>query len=145
VRNVDFKTTTEQLQTFFSQYGNTKEVRIVHHRTGKPKGFAYVEYFDEETAQKALAAHQQVFNGKLFQFKITLTIIFLGRTLQVYISDPSIGKQQKSERPSGPKPPKFNRGHANGKSEEPKAPVLGGGFARSSTGFSLKPRIVLNK
>jgi RNA recognition motif-containing protein len=63
---VEFKTTTEQLQAFFGEYGKLKEVRIAHHKTGKPKGFAYVEYLDEESAQRGLAAHQKTFNGKCF-------------------------------------------------------------------------------
>ncbi|KAK6750440.1 hypothetical protein RB195_002425 [Necator americanus] len=73
VRNVHYDCTEDQLKEAFSVFGAVKAVRIVTHSSGKPKGVAYVEFDNEEGAQKALEAPE---------------VILLERKLHVTLSNP---------------------------------------------------------
>jgi len=42
------------LSEAFEKCGNIKEIRPMHNRDGKFKGFAYIEFSDEESAKKAM-------------------------------------------------------------------------------------------
>ena len=55
VGNLTFNTTEEQLRELFSFIGPVKSVRILNDKeTGKPKGFAFVEYWDTNSALSAI-------------------------------------------------------------------------------------------
>ena len=55
VGNVTFNTTEEQLQEIFSFVGPIKNIRILtDQNTGRPKGFAFIEYGDANTALAAI-------------------------------------------------------------------------------------------
>ena len=55
VGNVTFNTTEEQLQEIFSFVGPIKNIRILtDQNTGRPKGFAFIEYSDANTALAAI-------------------------------------------------------------------------------------------
>lgn len=61
VGNLTFNTTEEQLREKFSFVGPVKNIRIlVDKDTGKPKGFAFIEYFDANTALSAITHLDQV-------------------------------------------------------------------------------------
>ena len=63
VGNLDFRTTKEEVQTLFSQIGAIKDVFFPTDReSGRPRGFAFVEFQAEEDAQKAI----EKFNGYEF-------------------------------------------------------------------------------
>lgn len=54
VGNVSFDTSEDNLWEFFAEFGEVKSVRLPTDRdTQRPKGFAYVEFTDVETAKKA--------------------------------------------------------------------------------------------
>jgi RNA recognition motif-containing protein len=54
VGNLEFSTTKEQLETLFSEAGSILDVFLPNDRaTGKPRGFAFVEF---ATAEEAAAA-----------------------------------------------------------------------------------------
>ena len=60
VGNLDFKTTRDEVQTLFSQIGPIRDVFLPTDReSGRPRGFAFVEFESEEDAQKAI----ERFNG----------------------------------------------------------------------------------
>lgn len=64
VGNVDFKTTPEQLETFFNAAGVIERITILFDKyTGLPKGYAYVEFDSKDAAQKAI----DELNGKEFR------------------------------------------------------------------------------
>jgi RNA recognition motif-containing protein len=56
VGNLSFKTTEEQLEGLFSQYGQVERVNVVQDReTGRSRGFGFVE-MESESATAAIAA-----------------------------------------------------------------------------------------
>jgi len=55
VGNLDYRTTQDQLQAAFAQYGSVDRVNIVTDRdTGQPRGFAFVEMADSREAKTAI-------------------------------------------------------------------------------------------
>ncbi len=60
VGNLNFNTSKEELETLMGQVGQVKDVFLPTDReTGRPRGFAFVEYAAEEDAAKAI----EKFNG----------------------------------------------------------------------------------
>jgi len=60
VGNLDFNTTRDEVQSLFSQIGEIKDVFLPTDReSGRPRGFAFVEFVNEENAAKAI----ERFNG----------------------------------------------------------------------------------
>ncbi|XP_072761043.1 squamous cell carcinoma antigen recognized by T-cells 3 [Anoplolepis gracilipes] len=56
IKGLPLTTTKEELEEIFKVHGDLKEVRLVTYRNGHSKGLAYVEYYDEATAARALLA-----------------------------------------------------------------------------------------
>jgi RNA recognition motif-containing protein len=55
VGNLEFSTTKDQLETLFAEVGSVVDVFLPSDRaTGRPRGFAFVEYNSEEEAQAAI-------------------------------------------------------------------------------------------
>ena len=60
VGNLDFKTRREDVEALFAQVGPVRDVFLPTDReTGRPRGFAFVEYEDADQAAKAI----EKFNG----------------------------------------------------------------------------------
>ncbi len=60
VGNLNFKTTREEVQALFEQVAKTRDVFLPTEReTGRPRGFAFVEYESEDDAKAAI----EKFNG----------------------------------------------------------------------------------
>ncbi|CAI2350346.1 unnamed protein product [Caenorhabditis sp. 36 PRJEB53466] len=60
VRNVHFQATDDEISTLFSQFGAVTSVRRVTHRDGKPKGVAFVEFANEEAAEKCVGGTEKL-------------------------------------------------------------------------------------
>src|SRR5713101_8426452 len=55
VGNLDFNTTRAEVQTLFAEVGEIRDVFLPTDReSGRPRGFAFVEYANEEDAAKAI-------------------------------------------------------------------------------------------
>ncbi|KAI5642578.1 RNA recognition motif domain-containing protein [Phthorimaea operculella] len=55
VKNLPFSyCTKEKLAEVFDKHGKLKDVRVVTHKDGRPKGLAYIEYEDEKSAAAAI-------------------------------------------------------------------------------------------
>jgi len=64
VGNLPYQITTDELRTHFSQAGTVVDaVVITDKRTGRSKGFGFVEFEKEDEATKAI----EMFNSKDFQ------------------------------------------------------------------------------
>ena len=84
VGNLNPRTSGEQLTRFFSSAGFAATVRLpLDRRTGRPRGFAFVDFASEEQAQQAL----RVFDGRELG----------GRRLKVSTARP----EKESHRPEG--------------------------------------------
>ena len=60
VGNLDFRTTREQVESLFAEAGPIRDVFLpVERTTGRPRGFAFVEYESEADAERAI----ERFNG----------------------------------------------------------------------------------
>ena len=56
VGNLSYQTTQDELHAAFSQFGSVERVNIVTDRdTGQPRGFAFVEMTDRQSAEQAIA------------------------------------------------------------------------------------------
>ncbi|KAH9515148.1 Squamous cell carcinoma antigen recognized by T-cells 3 [Bulinus truncatus] len=54
IKGLPFTITNEELEEIFQMHGKIKEIRMVTYRNGSPKGIAYVEYNDEQSASQAV-------------------------------------------------------------------------------------------
>jgi len=60
VGNLNFNTTRDEVQQLFAQIGTVRDVFLPNDReTGRPRGFAFVEFENDEDAPKAI----EKFNG----------------------------------------------------------------------------------
>ena len=66
VGNLSFKSTENELNDLFSQYGEVREVSLVTDReTGRPRGFGFVEMANDSAAREAITALEgQEFGGR---------------------------------------------------------------------------------
>jgi cold-inducible RNA-binding protein len=56
VGNLSYQTTQDDLQAAFATYGEVERVNLMRDRdTGQPRGFAFVEMTDPQSAQTAIA------------------------------------------------------------------------------------------
>jgi len=57
VGNLSFNTTEQELHELFSQYGQVTSAQLVMDReTGRPRGFGFVEFANDEEAKAAINA-----------------------------------------------------------------------------------------
>jgi cold-inducible RNA-binding protein len=112
VGNLSYSTTEADLRTYFGAVAPPSQVVLpVDRETGRPRGFAFVEYQDRSHAEQAI----QRFNG----------VAFNGRPLAV-----SEARAREDRGPGGPPRP-----------GGPPGPRPSGGFApRPSGGFGGSPR-----
>ena len=55
VGNLDFKATRDQVESLFAEAGEVQDVFIpVDRESGRPRGFAFVEFDSEDAAEKAI-------------------------------------------------------------------------------------------
>lgn len=65
VGSLAYEVTSDDLQDYFSQYGNIAEVKLIIDReTNRSKGFAFITYADQQAAQSALAADGDELQGR---------------------------------------------------------------------------------
>jgi RNA recognition motif-containing protein len=55
IRQLNYSTTKEDLTALFGQYGELRNIHIpLRHDDGLPRGIAFVEYWREEDAERAI-------------------------------------------------------------------------------------------
>ena len=113
VGNLSYTTTEADLRTYFGTVAPPSQVVLpVDRETGRPRGFAFVEFLDRAHAEQAI----QQFNGQVFN----------GRPLAV-----SEARAREDRGPGGPRP-----GRADG---PPRPGGFGGPAARRSFGGPPRP------
>ena len=107
VGNLEFSTTKEQLDTLFSEAGTIVDLFLPSDRaTGKPRGFAFVEFSSEQEAQAAI----QRFDG----YELN------GRSLRVNAAEAR-----------APRPPQFGGFQPSSSGFGPDRGPFGGGGGKS--------------
>lgn len=70
VGQVDYGATPEELQAYFKDCGTINRVTIICNKhSGQPKGYAYIEFVDENAVKNALILNDSTFRGR--QLKVT--------------------------------------------------------------------------
>ncbi|XP_015056573.1 polyadenylate-binding protein 2-like isoform X1 [Solanum pennellii] len=64
VGNVDYACTPEEVQQHFQACGTVNRVTILTDKFGQPKGFAYVEFIEQEAVQDALQLNESELHGR---------------------------------------------------------------------------------
>lgn len=106
VGNIPFTTTPEQLQGIFGSFGQITEVKIPTNReTGKSRGFAFVTFESEDSANQALSVDGTDCGG---------------RAIRV-----SLANGKREDRPARSSAPRFGGRGGNDR----------GGFDRGGSGF----------
>ena len=71
VGSLSYDVTAEDLQSFFGQYGDIEDARVIMDRdTGKSKGFAFVTFGNQNAAQAALIADGTEIQGRKIRVNI---------------------------------------------------------------------------
>jgi polyadenylate-binding protein 2 len=61
---VDYACTPEEVQQHFQACGTVNRVTILTDKFGQPKGFAYVEFLEQEGVQEALNLNESELHGR---------------------------------------------------------------------------------
>ncbi|CAM6038707.1 unnamed protein product [Sphagnum compactum] len=69
VGNVDYSCTPEEVQQHFQSCGTVNRVTILTDKFGQPKGYAYVEFLEEEAVQNAVLLSESELHAR--QLKVT--------------------------------------------------------------------------
>lgn len=65
VGSLSYDLTSDDLQDFFGKYGDITEVKLIIDReTNRSKGFAFITYSEEKSAQDALASDGEELQGR---------------------------------------------------------------------------------
>ncbi|MCD4757513.1 MAG: RNA-binding protein [Arcobacteraceae bacterium] len=66
VGNMNYRTTEEDINKLFSQYGEVESVKLISDReTGRAKGFGFVTMNDDSAAKEAIEAlNEKEFEGR---------------------------------------------------------------------------------
>eukprot|EP01071_Lankesteria_metandrocarpae_P000957 Lankesteria_metandrocarpae@DN1142_c0_g1_i1.p1 len=77
VRNLRYETSPERVRRHFEQFGDVRDVYLpLHYHTKKPRGFGFVEFFDEREARDCLKhLHRSTLDGN----EISVTLAQQGR------------------------------------------------------------------
>jgi cold-inducible RNA-binding protein len=117
VGNLSYSTTEADLRTYFGSVAPPSQIVLpVDRETGRPRGFAFVEYLDRGQAEQAI----QKFNGQVFN----------GRPLAV-----SEARAREDRGPGGPRPGGPMGGPRPAGGGFGPRPGGGGGFAPRSPSF----------
>jgi cold-inducible RNA-binding protein len=122
VGNLAYSTTEADLRTYFGEVAPPSQVVLpVDRETGRPRGFAFIEFIDRAHAEQAIQRfHGQVFNG---------------RPLAV-----SEARAREDRGPGGPRPGGFSGPRPGGFSGPRPGGGGGGGFAPRGPGSFGGPR-----
>jgi len=71
IGNLPYQATEQDVQTLFAQFGDIENVAIIKDRdSGRPKGFGFVTFVTQNSAQDALKMDGQDFQGRPIKVSI---------------------------------------------------------------------------
>jgi RNA recognition motif-containing protein len=68
---LNFNSTKEQLEDFFSTCGEVKTVRVGMDEDGRSKGFAFIEFSSQEEAERAVNLDGEEFSRRTLKVRKT--------------------------------------------------------------------------
>ncbi|KAL6526431.1 Polyadenylate-binding protein 2 [Orobanche hederae] len=91
VGNVDYACTPEEVQQHFQACGTVNRVTILTDKLGQPKGFAYVEFLEQEAVQEALQLNESELHGRQLKVNAKRTNVpgmkqYRGRRFNPYLA-----------------------------------------------------------
>jgi len=128
VTNIPFEVNEDELRNDFQQVGTIKQVRLVTNRSGKSKGFAYVEYETEADAKSAILKFDQSMMN--------------GRPINVAISNPPARKNPEQQQQQKQHHQQHQQPHSHKKHSSSAATADGGVRGKAKTQISLVPRAI---
>lgn len=72
INNLSFTATEDDLKKHFEQYGKIESINVVRNSHGKSRGFAYIEFENEEDRQKAVVENNQFFMNRKLEVKLSI-------------------------------------------------------------------------
>ena len=81
VNNLPYTTTETELRDMFSKISAVKSLRMVTTKSGKFKGFAYVEYSDSESAKRAILELNDTMLGEIGRCLLLFLILLVNQQL----------------------------------------------------------------
>ena len=66
---MDYACTPEEVQQHFQSCGTVNRVTIRTNKLGQPKGYAYVEFLEQEAVQEALNLNESELHGRQLKVK----------------------------------------------------------------------------
>ena len=73
VGNLPYTVDESQLRGIFSQYGEISELALIMDRdTGRPKGFGFVTFANQQSAEKALEQNGKDMGGRALKVNIAV-------------------------------------------------------------------------
>lgn len=72
INNLSFTATEDDLKKHFEQYGKIESINVVRNSHGKSRGFAYIEFENEEDPQKAVVENNQFFMNRKLEVKLSI-------------------------------------------------------------------------
>jgi len=74
IGSVDYGSTPEELQEHFKSCGQVNRITILVDKfSGHPKGFAYIEFADEQSVQNSLLLNGSLFRGRQLKVSVKRT------------------------------------------------------------------------
>ena len=71
VGSLSYDVTADELESFFGQYGDIEEAKLIIDReTGRSKGFAFITFANQKAAQASLAADGTELQGRRIRVNI---------------------------------------------------------------------------
>jgi RNA recognition motif-containing protein len=73
VGNFPYSCTEDQLRAVFSEYGQITDLALIMDReTGRPKGFAFITFATQQSAEKALELNGRDLGGRPLKVNVAL-------------------------------------------------------------------------
>ena len=104
VKNLDWNLTEEQVQGFFAQFGEIASIKLPLDKFKRRRGFAFIEYAQESSADKAIAEA----NGKSIAGTEREMSVEMAR-----VEDPATREARYAERKAHFKPRWDYHGHSH--------------------------------
>uniref|UniRef100_A0A2P2M8I8 RRM domain-containing protein n=1 Tax=Rhizophora mucronata TaxID=61149 RepID=A0A2P2M8I8_RHIMU len=72
---VDYACSPEEVQQHFQSCGTVNRVTILTDKFGQPKGFAYVEFVENDAVQNALLLNESELHGRQLKVLGTISLV----------------------------------------------------------------------